>query len=216
MPHRPTAQVAKDVLATVCKTLDSVLDRLRKQYTSSPDLTMYQFGFSCCHSTCTQDLRDSQPEHLMLFERGERTVSRSLLIKCIQNDLAVTLQPCHLIWSGESSSNQPMSTQPSETPEYRTMVKCTRVLRTAVQTHLFSLGASLLSEELISTDNDSDIRNTMHSEPERAARLIEILQLQVKLEPQNFHTFLSVLNNDRDIYKDILKTLKEKYQSFCT
>ena len=95
-------------------------------------------------------------------------------------------------------------------------MKCTRVLRTAVQTHLFSLGASLLSEELISTDNDSDIRNTMHSEPERAARLIEILQLQVKLEPQNFHTFLSVLDNDRDIYKDILKTLREKYQSFCT
>ena len=84
-------------------------------------------------------------------------------------------------------------------------MKCTRVLRTAVQTHLFSLGASLLSEELISTDNDCDIRNTMHSEPERAARLIEILQLQVKLEPQNFHIFLSVLNNDRDIFTDILK-----------
>ena len=217
-PHRPAAQVAKDVLATVCKTLDSVLDRLRKQYTSSPDLTMYQFGFRCCHSICTQDLLDSQPEHahLMLFERGEHTVSGSLLIKCIQNDTAVTLQPCHLIWSGESSSNQPTSTQLSETPEYRTMVKCTHVLRTAVQTHLFSLGASLLSEELISTDNDSDIRNTMHSEPERAARLIEILQLQVKLEPQNFHTFRGVLDNDRDIYKDILKTLREKYQSLCT
>ena len=217
-PHRPTAQVAKDVLSTVCKTLDSVLDRLRKQYTSSPDLTMYQFGFICCHNVCTQDFtrQDSQPEHLMLFERGEHRVSGSFLIKCIQNDTAVTLQPRHLIWSGESSSNQPTSAQPSETPEYRTMVKCTRVLRTAVQTHLFSLGASLLSEELISTDNDSDIRNTMHSEPERAARLIEILQLQVKLEPQNFHTFLRVLDNDRDIFKDILKTLREKYQNFCT
>ena len=218
-PHRPMALVAKDVLAAVHKTLNSVLDRLRKQYTSSPDLTMYQFGFSCCHNVCTQDLRGTQPEHLMLFERGEHTVSGSLLIKCIQNDTAVTLQPCHLMWSGESSSKQPTrttSTQPSETPEYMTMVRCTRALRTAVQTQLFSLGASLLSAGMISTDNDSDIRNTMHSEPERAARLIEILQLKVELESQTFHTFLSILDKDRDIYKGILKMLREKYQSFCT
>ena len=217
-PHRPIEQVAKDVLATVCKTLNSVLDRLRKQYTSSPDLTMYQFGFICCHSICTQDSQDSQPEHLMLFERGEHTVSGLLLIKCIQNDTAVTLQPCHLIWSGESSSHQPaiLSSQPSETPEYRTMLRCTRALRTAVQPHLFALGASLVSEDLISTDNDSDLRNTMHSEPERAARLVEILQLKVKLESQNYHTFVRILDDDRDIYKDILKTLSEKYQTFCT
>ena len=113
-PYRPTAQVAKDVQATVCKTLNSVLDRLRKQYTSSPDLTMYQFGFICYHNVCTQDLQDSQPEHLMLFERGEHTVSGSLLIKCIQNDTAVALQQRHLIWSGESSSNQPTCTMSDE------------------------------------------------------------------------------------------------------
>ena len=217
-PHRPTEQVAKDVLATVCKTLNSVLDRLRKQYTSSPDLTMYQFGFICCHSICTQDSQDSQPEHLMLFERGEHTVSGLLLIKCIQNDTAVTLQPYHLIWSGESSSHQPaiLSSQPSETPEYRTMLRCTRALRTAVQPHLFALGASLVSEDLISTDNYSDLRNTMHSESERAARLVEILQLKVKLESENYHTFVRILDDDRDIYKDILKTLSEKYRTFRT
>ena len=104
-----------------------------------------------------------------------------------------------------------MSTQPSETPEYRTMVRCTRDLRTAVKAHLFSLGASLVSEELISPDNDSDIRDTSLSESERTARLIEILQLKVKLEPQNFHSFISILNSDRATYKDILKILREKY-----
>ena len=96
------------------------------------------------------------------------------------------------------------------------MLRCTRALRTAVQPHLFALGASLVSEDLISTDNDSDLRNTMHSEPERAARLVEILQLKVKLESQNYHTFVRILDDDRDIYKDILKTLSEKYQTFCT
>ena len=209
-PHRPTEQVAKDVLATVCKTLNSVLDRLRKQYTSSPDLTMYQFGFICCHSICTQDSQDSQPEHLMLFERGEHTVSGLLLIKCIQNDTAVTLQPCHLIWSGESSSHQP--SQPSETPEYRTMLHCTDDLRTAVQPHLLTLGGTLLSDDLISTDDESELRNEMHIEAKRAARLVELIRLKVKLEPQNYHTFVRILENDRDTYKYILKKLRQKYQ----
>jgi hypothetical protein len=216
--HRPIAQVAKDVLATVCKTLNLILDRLRKQYTSSPDLTMYQFGFCCSHSICTQNLHDSQPEHLMLFQRGEHTVSGSLLVKCIQNDTAVPLQPCHLFWSGESSSNQStcvMSTQLSETPEYRTMMCCTCALETAVRTHLFLLGRSLLSEKLISDDNYSELTNMHNPEFQRAARLIEILRLKVKLRRQNFHSFLSVLDNDRDTYEDILKILREKHQSFC-
>ena len=115
-----------------------------------------------------------------------------LVSNLVYLDVAVTLQSCHLIWSGESRSRQPtiLSSQPSETPEYRTMLHCTRALRTAVQPHLFILGASLISEDLISTDNDSDLRNTMHSEPGHAARLVEILQLKVKLEPQNYHTFV--------------------------
>ena len=101
----------------------------------------------------------------------------SLLVSnLVYLDTAVTLQPCHLIWSGESRSHQPtiLSSQPSETPQYRTTLHCTHALRTAVQPHLFALGASLISEDLISTDNDSDLRNTVHSEPGRAARLVEI------------------------------------------
>lgn len=103
--YRPVEQVAVEVLATVCTTLDSVLEQLRKHYVSSPDLTMYRIGFICNYK---QHYCTNTPEsHLMLFEPGLHTVSKFQLIKCLKEDASVKLvNRTYLNWS----SDLPMST----------------------------------------------------------------------------------------------------------
>ena len=99
--HRPIKEVAREVLATVCNMLDSVLEQLRKHYASSPDLTMYRIGFICNYGGCQQHTDDSK-SHLMLFDPGVHTVSTSQLIKCLVKDASVKLtDPMYLNWCGD-------------------------------------------------------------------------------------------------------------------
>ena len=60
---RPVECIASDALETVRGALDTVLKRLRDQYTS-PDLTIYSLGFFCC---CKGNSDEEQP-HLMLIK----------------------------------------------------------------------------------------------------------------------------------------------------
>ena len=113
--HRPIKEVAGEVLATVCSTLDSVLEQLRKHYVSSPDLTMYRIGFICTYGVCKQHSCSYTPEsHLMLFEPGVHTVSNSQLIKCLKEDASVELtERTYLCWSREETLyDHVLSTKP--------------------------------------------------------------------------------------------------------
>lgn len=107
-------------------------------------------------------------------------------------------------------------TDSTNSPEYETVIQCTSMLRAAVQDHLLTLSGHLLGHHLISPEQDSELRNVMHSESSRAARLIKMVQGRVKLSPEWYHTFIEVLEGDGDNFKDILKYLKDTYSSLTS
>ena len=101
----------------------------------------------------------------------------------------------------------------SATPEYSTLISLTAELRHAVQSNLVSLSDSLKAEFLISPENASQLRNPMHPEADRAAKLVDIIQNKVIQNPHHYHTFVRVLESQgRDYYSDILSRLSVVYQ----
>ena len=96
--------------------------------------------------------------------------------------------------------------------EYRTMIDLTRELRLAVRPELISLTGSLLAARLISLDNDIELRNTAHSEVERSARLVELVQNKVRQNPRHYHSFIGILQGNLDQYRDILSQLEHTSQ----
>ena len=82
-------------------------------------------------------------------------------------------------------------------------------LRTAVKGDLTGLSGHLFAEGLISDDNCSELRNRNVEEADRAARLVELVQRRIKLDPQNYFKFIDVLvERDSQYYSSILRTLK--------
>ena len=101
----------------------------------------------------------------------------------------------------------------SATPEYNTLISLTGELRCAVQSNLVPLSDSLKAEYLISPENASQLRNPMHPEAERAAKLVDIIQNKVQQNAQHYHTFVRVLDSQgREYYRDILSRLHEVYR----
>lgn len=97
------------------------------------------------------------------------------------------------------------------TAEYNTLIDLTSELRLAVRPGLISLSGSLLASRLISLDNDIELRNTAHSEVERSAKLVELVQNKVQQNPRHYHSFIGILQNNQDQYGDILQQLNLVY-----
>ena len=98
-------------------------------------------------------------------------------------------------------------------PEYNTLCELTDVLRLAVKSNLTNLSGALLAKHLILPTDDSELRNQMHSEASRAARLVELIQMKVCEDPQQYYTFIQVLEDQgRQYYASILKKLREKFE----
>ena len=97
--------------------------------------------------------------------------------------------------------------------EYSTLIDLTSELRLAVRSELISLTGSLLATRLISLDNDIELRNTTHSEVERSARLVELVQNKVRQNPHRYHSFIGILQGNQDQYRDILQHLEQTYQA---
>ena len=98
-------------------------------------------------------------------------------------------------------------------PEYNTIIQCTPKLRTAVKGHLTVLSGRLLENYLVDSEKESDLRNEFHSESKRAAWLVELVLDKVKLNPASYHTFVKVLEEDKDAFMDILELLSTTYRS---
>ena len=98
------------------------------------------------------------------------------------------------------------------TAEYRTMIILTSELRLAVRSELIPLSCSLLASRLISPEGDAELRNTAHSEIERSAKLIELVQNKVQQSPYHYHSFIGILRGNQDQYRDILQQLEHTYQ----
>ena len=97
--------------------------------------------------------------------------------------------------------------------EYSTLIDLTSGLRLAIRSELISLTGSLLATRLISLDNDNELRNTAHSEVERSARLVELVQNKVRQNPRHYHSFIGILQENQDQYRDILQQLEQTYQA---
>ena len=96
--------------------------------------------------------------------------------------------------------------------EYKTMIDLTDELRLAVKYELISLSGSLLSVRLISHDSEADLRNTAHSEADRSARLVELIQNKVLQNPRHYCSFIGILQRSQERYRDILEQLKHTYR----
>lgn len=79
--------------------------------------------------------------------------------------------------------------------------------------NLVRLSGYLFEKGLISQENDSELRNRYVEEADRAARLVELIQQKVKLDPHNYVQFTSILEEDKHHYSDILRILREAYSS---
>ena len=81
------------------------------------------------------------------------------------------------------------------TKEYRTLVRCTADLELGMKMELISLGAKLVSAELITPEQYHETRNLCISWEKRAADLIEFVQVKVRQDPECFHVFVDILKN---------------------
>ena len=97
------------------------------------------------------------------------------------------------------------------TPEYQTVLALVESVRLAVRPNLVTLGGALLARGLISSDNESSLRNQMLTEPHRAARCVELVQDMIEQDASNYQRFIEVLESDKFQYKTILSKLREKY-----
>ena len=91
---RPVEHIAYDARKTVCGALNSILDKLRDQYTS-PDLTIYSLAFFCDCKGLTGIPDDDEQQHLMLINTDNES-----LASCIENRREMKLKPAHLVWNG--------------------------------------------------------------------------------------------------------------------
>ena len=98
--------------------------------------------------------------------------------------------------------------------EYKTLIDLTNQLRLAVRSELISLSGSLLSARLISPDSDTELRNTAHSEEERSAKLVELVQKKVQQNSRHYCSFIGILKGNQDQYGDIVQQLEHTYQEY--
>ena len=98
------------------------------------------------------------------------------------------------------------------TQEYLTIKKATGKLIRAVQYNIIALGAELFSVDLISQDNYTSLKNETRDTVSRAAELVDYVTNRVEQSPENYHTFVKVLKEERATYKEVLKILEPIYR----
>ena len=101
-----------------------------------------------------------------------------------------------------------------DTPEFQTIVATTEKLRLALQHHLVSIGGALVGRGVISSGQDAILRNEMHQEDARAAKLIQWIQEKIQGgDTQIYNIFIEVLQQNPQ-YAHILAILQETYAQF--
>ena len=106
-----------------------------------------------------------------------------------------------------------MAVEPSV--EYRTLLRLTGYIELTVKDHLIDIGGKLVESELITPAQYKEIRNTHNPVDSRAADLVGFVQGKVQQNPKHYHTFIDVLKSDQSQYGDLLKKLKDTYDSLA-
>ena len=97
------------------------------------------------------------------------------------------------------------------TPESSTVRILASDLKLALQGDLLTVSLHLQATDppLLTPDNVSEVTNTARSEPERAVRLVSLIQNKVESDPRCYHALIGVLQKNCDYYENILKKLEE-------
>ena len=100
------------------------------------------------------------------------------------------------------------------TPESRTVQDLAGELKLVLQGDLLTVSLDLQATDpaLLTPDNVSEVTNTGRSEPERAVRLVTLIQTRVESDPKCYHALIGVLQRNRTYYGDILHKLDETFQ----
>ena len=96
----------------------------------------------------------------------------------------------------------------AESQEYKTLIRYTPEVRTSIKSHLTSLGGKLIASTLISPENDARLRNQSVSEEDRAAELVSLVLDKVKINRENYRTFIDSLRTSGDHFNDLLSKLE--------
>ena len=97
------------------------------------------------------------------------------------------------------------------TKQYKTIVRATAKLESAVKHNITPLCGELVSCGLITPDQKSRLRNPNHDVSERAADLVEIITNKVEQDPKNYDMFLTVLHGDRTTYQEVVGILDQSF-----
>lgn len=101
--------------------------------------------------------------------------------------------------------------------EYRTLQHHTNDLGRAVKEDLNDLSGALFAAGLITKLNRDAVIYKMHLEEDRAAKLVGFVQDKVAENPQNYHTFISLLRQrDPSKYGDVLCKVQHTYKSMSS
>ena len=103
-----------------------------------------------------------------------------------------------------------------DTAEYQTIKKCAPELKIATQHTLTKLSGHLLSRGLITADQYGELGNIMHSESDRAAKLISLILNKVELAPKYYSVFINALKEDKLNNEVVLKLLERTYSSLTS
>ena len=90
---------------------------------------------------------------------------------------------------------------------YTSLQKHVPNIRTAVRANLTQLSGELLAKGLISPESDVKLRDRAQSEEDRAAELVTLVMDQVKLNPDNYKTFIDILKESGSHFNAIIQLL---------
>ena len=104
----------------------------------------------------------------------------------------------------EAKTNSTMS---RNSPEYCSIVKATGKLTRALKNNITPICADLVSNHLITPDQQKKLRNPTRDAIESAADLVQLLTDKVEENPANYHTLVRILEEDKTTYRDVLERL---------
>ena len=93
------------------------------------------------------------------------------------------------------------------TPEYRSILKATGKLTRILSNNITPICGDLVANDLITPDQQRNLRNPNHDAIERAADLVQLLTDKVEANTANYHTLVRILGEDRATYGDVLEYL---------
>lgn len=100
----------------------------------------------------------------------------------------------------------------SQTLEYKRLKGVTEKLNIAVRNCIIPLSQCLFQVNLIGDVEFAILHNTKNDNVERASKLVLFVIDKVGLNPRNYHLFVKILLNNRQMYRDILEDLLPIYR----